>query len=542
MFQPFLLWEIQQYRKSQGSDDLDEELRQREKLEWFEDQPEELRWELLQKAMDRRPIILNRAPTLHRLSMQAFLPQLVSGKALKIHPLVCGPFNADFDGDTMTIHLVLSEAANEEARELMLPSRNLSSAASGDPSIGPSQDMVLGLYYMTLPAPESDVPPEVCKTREELESVLTACAAGELPHSRELLVPQKLLSELVPEDSALAEHPEDEIRITAGRALLTLNLHTGFAPPTRSHADLLDCLETRRRWRRWIEFHLFPPKKLDWKRRKWGVVGDLSVRLIAQLGSFSHQDGWLSQSPQPSGQGLHCLWASLYLEEKVGAMLGRGDHMQQSVQNRRRGKAKESGAAAALGAGAAVAVARKKVAKSEEGEESAEPESDSGNEAGDTGDAPAKAEENPGADTEESQDESEPDARTARKQRKAALKAERRARRAQSPEEKAAAKRKPCSLCTRRVDLLVRCQMDISQKWHMLCGRCWRDASGGVPDGDAEHPHYRYGGLWKNRAAKVATPNFGATRAKEPPGSKASDVEDDGLEDERLLQEAYKGG
>ncbi|CAJ1437065.1 unnamed protein product [Effrenium voratum] len=476
MFQPFLLWEIQQYRKSQGSDDLDEELRQREKLEWFEDQPEELRWELLQKAMDRRPIILNRAPTLHRLSMQAFLPQLVSGKALKIHPLVCGPFNADFDGDTMTIHLVLSEAANEEARELMLPSRNLSSAASGDPSIGPSQDMVLGLYYMTLPAPESDVPPEVCKTREELESVLTACAAGELPHSRELLVPQKLLSELVPEDSALAEHPEDEIR-------------------------------TRRRWRRWIEFHLFPPKKLDWKRRKWGRVTDAGIGMLTAL-LRTPCFGVTGIRPSGSSRSLVAFRIRMAgfrnphnLPVKDCIVCGRPFTWRKKWERcwdevttcsnrcrteRRRGKAKESGAAAALGAGAAVAVARKKVAKSEEGEESAEPESDSGNEAGDTGDAPAKAEENPGADTEESQDESEPDARTARKQRKAALKAERRARRAQSPEEKAAAKRKPCSLCTRRVDLLVRCQMDISQKWHMLCGRCWRDASGGVPDGDAE--------------------------------------------------------
>jgi len=84
-----------------------------------------------------------------------------------------------------------------------------------------------------------------------------------------------------------------------------------------------------------------------------------------------------------------------------------------------------------------------------------------------------------------------------------------------SPEERAREKRKPCDLCLRPVDLLVRCTCDASQKWRMLCGRCWKDASGGVPDGDAQHPHYRYGGLWKNRAAKVSTPSFGKAQIKD---------------------------
>eukprot|EP00434_Breviolum_minutum_P029035 symbB.v1.2.025683.t1/scaffold2496.1/size77716/9 len=90
----------------------------------------------------------------------------------------------------------------------------------------------------------------------------------------------------------------------------------------------------------------------------------------------------------------------------------------------------------------------------------------------------------PASDMEEM--EAIPDARSARKERKAALKAAKRERRAQSPQDKADAKRKPCDKCSRRVDLLVRCRIDISQKWFMLCGRCWKDASGGVPDGDAE--------------------------------------------------------
>eukprot|EP00435_Cladocopium_sp_Y103_P018668 s4083_g4.t1 len=102
----------------------------------------------------------------------------------------------------------------------------------------------------------------------------------------------------------------------------------------------------------------------------------------------------------------------------------------------------------------------------------------------------------------------------ARKERKAALKAMKRERRAQSPKDKADAKRKPCDKCNRRVDLLVRCRIDVSQKWFMLCGRCWHSVSGGVPDGDSEHPHYKYGGLWKNRAAKVTTPSFAGAKVK----------------------------
>jgi len=106
------------------------------------------------------------------------------------------------------------------------------------------------------------------------------------------------------------------------------------------------------------------------------------------------------------------------------------------------------------------------------------------------------------------------------------LKEERKARRAQSPGEKAAAKQKPCDVCSKRVDLLVRCMNDDSGKWRMLCGRCWKCASGGVPDGDAEHPHYRYGGLWKNRAATASAPKFSPScRLAEGSGNCAVDIE-----------------
>jgi len=209
---------------------------------WFEEQPKEAKMRLLEKAMGDRPLLLNRAPTLHRLSLQAFQPKLIEGKALKIPPLVCSPFNADFDGDTMTIHLTLSEEAQKEAKTLMMPSRNLSSPASGDPVIGPTQDMVLGLYFMTSPSSESG-PPEVCQTIEELASVAARCAAGEVRHTQELIVSRALLMEVAPQDETVAGIPEDEIRTTAGRTLLFLMMHCGFNPPMRQHADLIDDLD-----------------------------------------------------------------------------------------------------------------------------------------------------------------------------------------------------------------------------------------------------------------------------------------------------------
>jgi DNA-directed RNA polymerase subunit beta' len=107
-------------------------------------------WEVLEEVIKDRPVLLNRAPTLHRLGIQAFEPQLVEGKAIQIHPLVCAAFNADFDGDQMAVHVPLSDKAVEEARTLMLSTRNLLKPADGQPVVGPSKDMVLGNYYLTL--------------------------------------------------------------------------------------------------------------------------------------------------------------------------------------------------------------------------------------------------------------------------------------------------------------------------------------------------------------------------------------------------------
>ena len=107
-------------------------------------------WEVLEEVIKERPVLLNRAPTLHRLGIQAFEPLLVEGKAIQIHPLVCSAFNADFDGDQMAVHVPLSEQAVNEARELMLSTRNLRKPSDGMPVVGPSKDMVLGNYYLTM--------------------------------------------------------------------------------------------------------------------------------------------------------------------------------------------------------------------------------------------------------------------------------------------------------------------------------------------------------------------------------------------------------
>src|SRR5659263_161720 len=106
-------------------------------------------WDILEAVIKNHPVLLNRAPTLHRLGIQAFMPTLVEGKAIQIHPLVCPPFNADFDGDQMAVHVPLSNEAKTEALVLMLSSHNILSPASGEPVTIPSQDMVLGLYYLT---------------------------------------------------------------------------------------------------------------------------------------------------------------------------------------------------------------------------------------------------------------------------------------------------------------------------------------------------------------------------------------------------------
>ncbi|VFP83483.1 DNA-directed RNA polymerase subunit beta' [Buchnera aphidicola] len=110
---------------------------------------ESIVWDILAEIIRKHPILLNRAPTLHRLGIQAFEPILIEGKAIQLHPLVCAAYNADFDGDQMAIHIPLTKSAQKEARSLMMSTKNILSPANGEPIIVPSQDVILGIYYMT---------------------------------------------------------------------------------------------------------------------------------------------------------------------------------------------------------------------------------------------------------------------------------------------------------------------------------------------------------------------------------------------------------
>ena len=127
-------------------------------------------WDILEEVIREHPVLLNRAPTLHRLGIQAFEPVLIEGKAIQLHPLVCTAFNADFDGDQMAVHVPLSLEAQLEARVLMMSTNNILSPANGKPIIVPTQDMILGLYYITMARPNQPGGKREC-TKAELDEI-----------------------------------------------------------------------------------------------------------------------------------------------------------------------------------------------------------------------------------------------------------------------------------------------------------------------------------------------------------------------------------
>src|SRR4051812_25158899 len=129
-------------------------------------------WDILEEVIKDHPVLLNRAPTLHRLGIQAFMPVLVEGSAIQIHPLVCTAFNADFDGDQMAVHVPLSTAAQEEARTMMLSTSNLLSPADGSPVVSPTQDMVLGNFYLTMDGPTPKKKAEVRSFASEDDAII----------------------------------------------------------------------------------------------------------------------------------------------------------------------------------------------------------------------------------------------------------------------------------------------------------------------------------------------------------------------------------
>ncbi len=140
LFRPFVIGKLVEYEYASNV---------KSAKRFIERQPPEV-WEVLEEVIVGRPIFLNRAPTLHRLSIQAFMPKLVEGKAIQLHPLVCAAFNADFDGDQMAVHIPLSNKAVEESTSLMMATKNLLKPADGHTIVGPSKDMVLGVYYLSL--------------------------------------------------------------------------------------------------------------------------------------------------------------------------------------------------------------------------------------------------------------------------------------------------------------------------------------------------------------------------------------------------------
>ena len=133
-------------------------------------------WDVVEDVIKEHPVLLNRAPTLHRLGIQAFEPILVEGRAIKLHPLVCTAYNADFDGDQMAVHVPLSAEAQAEARLLMLAAHNILNPKDGKPVVTPTQDMVLGPYYLTIEKPGA--PGEGSRLLDRVRGALRVSAAN----------------------------------------------------------------------------------------------------------------------------------------------------------------------------------------------------------------------------------------------------------------------------------------------------------------------------------------------------------------------------
>jgi len=178
-------------------------------------------WDVLEEVIKEHPVMLNRAPTLHRLGIQAFEPILVGGKAIQIHPLVCTAFNADFDGDQMAVHLPLSSEAQAEARILMLSANNLLSPAHGRPLVTPIQDMIIGAYYLTEVKPGAKGEGRVFRRVHEIER---AYENGDL--DLHALIEYRVPELLDPENKS---DRDVYVRTTAGRVLFNEALPAGCA-------------------------------------------------------------------------------------------------------------------------------------------------------------------------------------------------------------------------------------------------------------------------------------------------------------------------
>ncbi len=197
-------------------------------------------WEALEEVIKDRPVLLNRAPTLHRLGIQAFEPVLIEGSAIQLHPLVTTAFNADFDGDQMAVHVPLSRKAVWEARELMLSSKNLLKPADGEPIIGPSKDMVLGVYYLTMD-PGKKLPGHG-RSFADMYEVEMAYQLGQLNVHAQISVRASTWYD--DEGNRLAEPREAFIKTTVGRVLFNLVLtpEVQFVNRTLDKGDVKDLI------------------------------------------------------------------------------------------------------------------------------------------------------------------------------------------------------------------------------------------------------------------------------------------------------------
>jgi len=251
-------------------------------------------WDILEEVVKEHPVLLNRAPTLHRLGIQAFEPVLIEGKAIQLHPLVCSAFNADFDGDQMAVHVPLSVEAQIEARVLMMSTNNILSPAHGKPIIVPSQDIVLGLYYMTRERPFGKGEGKVFSSPIEVRFAFDSGTVGLQSkvkcriHGKllETTVGRALLSEVVPEEipftaynkilgkKDLAELIDLCFRLTGNKKTVLLADHlmqTGFKQAMRAGISIS------------IHDMLMPPEKKDFLEKAYQQVHEIENQYIEGL-------------------------------------------------------------------------------------------------------------------------------------------------------------------------------------------------------------------------------------------------------------------
>ena len=199
-------------------------------------------WDILEEVIREHPILLNRAPTLHRLGIQAFEPILIEGKAIQLHPLVCSAFNADFDGDQMAVHIPLSIEAQLEARTLMMATNNILSPANGEPVINPSQDVVLGLYYISREKINAKGDGSIFGSIGEVHKALLAKSV-ELQSKIQLRVTEKTTNE-----KGEIESKTHRVSTTVGRALIW------EVVPDRMPFDIVNCDMTKKNISRMINY------------------------------------------------------------------------------------------------------------------------------------------------------------------------------------------------------------------------------------------------------------------------------------------------